>query len=79
MLRMHIQAHDAIGEQSEALLKSGKLVSDELVNGLVEARIAEPDCRGGIILDGYPRTLQQARVLAGLMERRYGFRPRWYT
>ena len=69
MLRMHIQAHDAIGEQSEALLKSGKLVSDELVNALVEARIAEPDCRAGIILDGYPRTLQQARVLAGMMER----------
>lgn len=74
MLRMHIQAHDAIGEQSEALLKSGKLVSDELVNGLVETRIAEPDCRAGIILDGYPRTVNQARVLTGMMERRH-FQP----
>ncbi len=74
MLRTHIQAGDEIGEQSKSIIKSGRLVSDEVVNRLVEARIAEPDCRQGIILDGYPRTLNQARVLVGMMER-YRFQP----
>jgi adenylate kinase len=74
MLRRHIEARDKIGKESERLLKAGKLVSDELVNELVEERIAEPDSRGGVILDGYPRTLNQARVLIDLTARR-GFRP----
>lgn len=74
MLRTHIAAKDAIGERVTQLMKSGKLVPDELVNELVEARILEPDCRSGIILDGYPRTLKQAGTLLGMMDR-YGFRP----
>lgn len=63
MLRAKIDAGDSVGEQIRVLLKSGKLVCDDLVNQLVEARIAEPDCRSGIILDGYPRTVNQATVL----------------
>jgi adenylate kinase len=74
MLRRHIEAGDQIGHLSESLIKSGKLVPDELVNQLVECRIAEPDCRGGMILDGYPRTLNQARVLLELLAR-HGFQP----
>jgi len=74
MLRTHILAQDGIGQQTERLIKSGKLVSDDLVNELVESRIVEPDCRSGIILDGYPRTLNQAGVLRGMMAR-YGFQP----
>lgn len=74
MLRRHIQAGDTIGQQSEALIKSGKLVPDDLVNELVEKRIAEPDCRSGMILDGYPRTLNQAGVLVELLEEN-GFQP----
>jgi adenylate kinase len=74
MLRTHIDAGDDIGEQTRGLLKSGKLVSDDLVNQLVEARIAEPDCRSGIILDGYPRTVNQAAVLLEMMQQR-GFKP----
>jgi len=69
MLRTHIQADDAIGRESGSLLKSGKLVSDELVNGLVEERLGHPDCQCGIILDGYPRTINQAGVLLGFLER----------
>jgi len=69
MLRTHIQAGDAIGLESGRLLKSGKLVSDELVNRLVEERLAQRDCPSGIILDGYPRTVNQARVLRELLER----------
>ncbi|MGI8959423.1 MAG: adenylate kinase family protein [Bryobacteraceae bacterium] len=69
MLRTHIDAGDDIGELTRGLLKSGKLVSDDLVNHLVEARIAEPDCDSGIILDGYPRTVNQAAVLLEMMQR----------
>ncbi len=67
MLRMHINAADEIGEAARGLLKSGRLVSDDVVNRLVEERIAAPDCRSGIILDGYPRTVNQAAVLLEMM------------
>jgi adenylate kinase len=74
MLRAHITAGDDLGRKAQLLIKAGKLVPDELVNELVEARIVEPDCKAGIILDGYPRTVKQAQVLLGMMERD-GFRP----
>ncbi len=74
MLRTHIEAGDSIGRRTERLIKSGHLVSDDLVNELVEERLQQPDCRKGIILDGYPRTLNQAQVLLALMER-FAFRP----
>ena len=74
MLRTHIDAGDTIGLETERLIKAGKLVSDELVNELVEERLAQADCREGVILDGYPRTLNQAGVLLGLTAR-LGFRP----
>lgn len=74
MLRSHIEAGDEIGREIRQLMKSGKLVSDELVNRLVEIRLAQPDCRFGVILDGYPRTLNQAKVSLRLLEGRK-FRP----
>ncbi len=73
MLRSHIDGKDGLGQQVVTLMKSGKLVPDELVNEFVERRIAEPDCRSGMILDGYPRTLNQAGVLLEMMAR-YKFR-----
>jgi adenylate kinase len=60
MLRRHIEAQDAIGLEVRGLMKAGRLVPDELVNSLVEARIQQPDCEDGFILDGYPRTVNQA-------------------
>ncbi len=74
MLRTQIEAGDTIGERIRVLLKSGKLVCDDLVNHLVDLRIAKADCRSGIILDGYPRTVNQATVLLG-MTKQHGFRP----
>jgi adenylate kinase len=74
MLRSHITAGDEVGRQSQQLLRAGRLVSDELVNELVRERMLEPDCRAGILLDGYPRTLNQARVLLKLTAED-GFRP----
>jgi adenylate kinase len=66
MLRKHIEAQDAIGLEVRGLMKAGRLVSNELVNRLVEARIQEPDCEDGFILDGYPRTVNQAAAFLDL-------------
>jgi adenylate kinase len=74
MLRAHIQAGDDLGRKAQTLIKAGRLVPDELVNELVENRIAQPDCKAGVILDGYPRTVKQAEVLLGMMQKD-GFRP----
>ena len=74
MLRTHIAAGDDIGKRAESLIKAGRLVPDELVNELVKQRIGAPDTVSGMILDGYPRTLNQAGVLLKMLEP-YGFRP----
>lgn len=68
MLRSHIQAGDTVGSQAQALIKSGRLVPDEMVNELVKQRLQDLDCQAGIILDGYPRTTNQAEVLLGFMQ-----------
>jgi adenylate kinase len=69
MLREHIRNGDSIGLAIVDRMRAGSLVSDELVNQLVFERINQPDCSRGFILDGYPRTPQQAeemmRLLAG--------------
>ena len=65
MLREHILAGDPLGREVQSVMRSGNLVPDELVNRLVQERTAEPDCGKGFILDGYPRTTQQAQVLCG--------------
>ncbi len=65
---------DDLGHKAETLIKAGKLVPDEMVNELVEERIQKPDCKDGLILDGYPRTVKQAEALLKMMLRD-GFRP----
>jgi adenylate kinase len=65
ILREHVAAGDEVGREVQAIMRSGKLVPDEMVNRLVEERIGRPDCANGFILDGYPRTLRQAEILAG--------------
>ena len=74
MLRAHIAAQDTIGTAVESLMHQGRLVPDELVEGMVAQRVMEPDCDHGVVLDGFPRTLQQARFLANLLQR-FGARP----
>ncbi len=74
MLRVHIEAGDAVGRETEQLIRGGHLVSDDLVNEMVKERLSGQDCGDGLILDGYPRTLNQAGVLLALL-RAYGFRP----
>jgi adenylate kinase len=68
MLREHIQIGDPIGLKVQDLMRAGSLVSDDLVNTLVKARLQEPDTDKGFILDGYPRTLQQAESMTVLLD-----------
>ncbi len=74
MLRDRIASGDPLGIQVAGLMQSGRLVPDESVNRLVEDRISQSDCRRGFILDGYPRTISQARVLEAQLQAK-GFQP----
>jgi len=67
MLRERVASGDAIGRSVASLMQAGELVPDETVNRLVEERIEQPDTTNGFILDGYPRTVQQAKLLAELL------------
>jgi len=66
ILRGHIARETDIGRQIEHIMDTGKLVPDEIVIELAKERVAEPDCRTGFILDGFPRNLHQAEVLCGM-------------
>lgn len=68
MLRERIQASDSMGREVSEAMRSGALVDDDKVNALVEERLAKPDCARGFILDGYPRTIQQAEALDKWLE-----------
>jgi adenylate kinase len=70
MLREHVRRGNAVGTKVEAKMKAGILVRDEVVNRLVEERLAEPDAANGFILDGYPRTRAQAETLCGMLSPR---------
>ena len=60
MLRAAIKAGTQMGKLAKEAMDAGKLVTDEIIIGLVKDRIAEDDCKNGYLLDGFPRTLAQA-------------------
>ena len=70
MLRERVARRDELGLQVEKILQAGGLVPDVTVNALVADRIEQPDCKPGFILDGYPRTVSQAEILAEMLRER---------
>lgn len=63
MLRAAVSAQTEVGKAAEAVMKSGGLVSNEIVIGIIRDRIKQEDCKTGFILDGFPRTIDQAKAL----------------
>jgi adenylate kinase len=70
MLRAAKAAGTTLGKEAEKFMTAGKLVPDEVVIGLVDERLNEPDAQKGFILDGFPRTVPQAEALQALLQRR---------
>ena len=68
-LRAAVKAGTPLGLQAAPLMSAGKLVPDELVYGIVEERLKQPDTARGFILDGFPRNVAQAKVLDSMLER----------
>jgi len=63
MLRAQVARQTPLGTKAKAFMDAGKLVPDDLIIEMVKARIAEPDAKAAWILDGFPRTLPQAKAL----------------
>ena len=63
ILREAMKNETEIGKKAKSYMDAGKLVPDEVVIGIVEERLRQPDCAGGYILDGMPRTIPQAEAL----------------
>jgi adenylate kinase len=68
MLRAAVANGTEVGKRAKAVMDSGELVSDAIVNQIVSERIDEPDCRRGFILDGFPRTVPQAEALTRMLK-----------
>lgn len=63
IFRYNIKNHTALGEKAKSYMDKGNLVPDEIVNDMLFDRISQDDCKKGYILDGFPRTLDQAKAL----------------
>lgn len=69
MFRAAIKDKTPLGMEAQSYMLQGKLVPDEVTVGLVEERLAKEDCKGGFLLDGFPRTVKQAEALEKMLER----------
>lgn len=66
ILRRAMKEQTPTGVKAKAYIDAGKLVPDEVIIDIVKDRLAQPDCAGGYILDGFPRTVPQAEALEGI-------------
>ena len=71
MFRYHIKSETAIGKKAKSYIESGKLAPDELVIDMLADRLTQPDCQKGALLDGFPRTLAQAKALENITKDKY--------
>jgi len=67
MLREAVANGTEVGKKAKAVMDAGNLVSDDIVNAIVSDRLDQDDCRNGFILDGFPRTLEQAEALSSML------------
>ena len=63
IIRAALKSGTEMGLKAKSFIDAGELVPDEVVIGIIKERLAEPDCEGGYILDGFPRTIPQAEAL----------------
>ena len=68
MLRIAVEEGTEVGRQAKAVMDAGEYVSDDIVVAIVSERISEPDCDNGFILDGFPRTVNQAESLDKILK-----------
>lgn len=66
MLRAAVRAGTPMGQAADAVMKRGELVSDDIVIGIINEAIDQPQCKKGFILDGFPRTVPQAQKVRGM-------------
>ena len=69
MLREEVKLGTQLGNAAKSIMEKGNLVSDEIIISMIEKRIIKPDCKNGFILDGFPRTLQQAINLDNILDK----------
>src|SRR5262245_2231881 len=70
MLRAAVAAGTELGKKSKAIMDRGDLVPDDVVIGIIAERLDKPDCAKGVIFDGFPRTVAQARALDAMLSSR---------
>lgn len=68
MLREAVANETEVGKKAKEVMDAGKLVSDDIINAIISDRISQADCTKGFILDGFPRTLEQADALYSMLE-----------
>ena len=68
LFRANIGEETPVGLEAKKYLDAGDLVPSSITNRMVEARVAEPDAEGGFVLDGFPRTVDQAEALEGILQ-----------
>jgi adenylate kinase len=69
LLRAEVASNSELGKKAKSAMNSGQLVSDDIVLGMIQARLSKPDAKNGFILDGFPRNIPQAQSLDAMLAR----------